>query len=243
MLCLVHHVVSPWANVRWFSGYLLTQLVDLFFCYITIFWLLVWIFSSSTLEMMHIYAHWSCVLYAPAGVWFLPPGRHGQMWGGAPALSLSCYITPQIAVTWGVEHQTRFNYLPAEPQTLRSPHPPDNFCQILLARQEALDGEGQWSREGEGWEEATVPASPTSGRAQNETIFQSWIYLQFRSFESPEQTWRQENGNLSLWCFIGFEVITFTSRMIVSFISPILSDSPFEWFPFACFLLQWLQFP
>ena len=196
-------VVSTWTYVRWFSGYLLTQLVDLFFCYITIFWLLVWIFSSSTLEMMHIYAHWSCVLYAPAGVWFLPPGRHGQMWGGAPALSLLCYITPQIAVTWGVEQhqprQTRFNYLPAELQTLRSPHPPDNFCQILLARQEALDGEGQWSR-GRRRLRRSKSSGITSGVAPNETalalriIFQFWIltwsslWSQFCSCEWPEQT-------------------------------------------------------
>ena len=89
----------------------------------------------------------------------------------------SCYITPQIAVTWGVEQhrprQSRFNYLPAEPQTLRSRHPPDNFCQILLARQEALDGEGQWSRGRR--LRRSKSSGITSATAQNENIFQSSV--------------------------------------------------------------------
>ena len=61
-----------------------------------------------------------------------------------------------------------FNYLPAEPQTPRSPHPPDNFCQILLGRQEALDGEGQWSR-GKRLRRGKS-SGVTSGAAQNETF-------------------------------------------------------------------------
>ena len=83
----------------------------------------------------------------------------------------------QIAVTWGVEQhrprQSRFNYLPAEPQTLRYRHPPDNFCQILLARQEALDGEGQWSRGRR--LRRSKSSGITSATAQNENIFQSSV--------------------------------------------------------------------
>ena len=89
-----------------------------------------------------------CVVFSSWCLVSLPATAGTDVKWCSGSISLSCYITPQIALTWGVEHQTRFNYLPAQPQTLRSPHPPDNFCQILLARQEALDGEGQWSREG-----------------------------------------------------------------------------------------------
>ena len=110
---------------------------------------------------------------APGGVWFLPapPPRTDVN------CESSCYITPQIAVTWGVEQhrprQSRFNYLPAEPQTLRYRHPPDNFCQILLARQEALDGEGQWSRGRR--LRRSKSSGITSATAQNENIFQSSV--------------------------------------------------------------------
>ena len=84
---------------------------------------------------------------APGGVWFLPTSHHGQMWVCiSRAISLPRSGLPAGRTSIG------FNYLPAEPQTPRSPHPPDNFCQILLARQEALDGEGQWSR-GREWAE------------------------------------------------------------------------------------------
>ena len=88
-------------------------------------------------------------------------------------LSLLLY---QIALTWGVEHQTRFNYLPAQPQTLRSPHPPDNFCQILLARQETHDGEGQWSRRGR----RSLRRSKSSGDVASGSLLQpseNWMLV------------------------------------------------------------------
>ena len=92
---------------------------------------------------VQIFAHWLHFWNLPLLQVVFAFSHHGQMGAGAISLPDRGYLG----------EKTRFNYLPAEPQTPRSPHPPDNFCQILLtARQEALDGEGQWSR---GWEEVS----------------------------------------------------------------------------------------
>ena len=151
-LCPVHHVLSPWANVRCFLATCRPSwwVSHLFLCYITIF--VSWCDSSVHLYLIwctfmrtgHICGVVCCVLQLVFGFSPRATAWTDVRWCSG-SISLLLY---QIALTWGVEHQTRFNYLPAQPQTLRSPHPPDNFCQILLARQEALDGEGQWSREG-----------------------------------------------------------------------------------------------
>ena len=92
---------------------------------------------------VQIFAHWLHFWNLPLLQVVFAFSHHGQMGAGAISLPDRGYLG----------EKTRFNYLPAEPQTPRSPHPPDNFCQILLARQEALDGEGQWSR---GWEEVSA---------------------------------------------------------------------------------------
>ena len=103
--------------------------------------------------------HFLCVEVAPGGVWF-PPWTDVS-WDPARAISLRSitlryitppYITPWIAVTCsggeGSHSQPDSIISRRRTQTARWPHPADNFCQILLARQETGDGEGQWSRRG-----------------------------------------------------------------------------------------------
>ena len=61
-------------------------------------------------------------------------------------------------------------------QTARSPHPADNFCQILLARQETHDGEGQWSRRGR----RSLRRSKSSGDVASGSLLQpseNWMWV------------------------------------------------------------------
>ena len=128
---------------------------------------------------VQIFAHWLHFWNLPLLQVVFAFSHHGQMGAGAISLPDRGYLG-----------EIGFNYLPAEPQTPRSPHPPDNFCQILLARQEALDGEGQWSR---GWEEFQRYIWSASVFFLPFLLFESWVLISAANFNA---TWQSMHCNV-----------------------------------------------
>ena len=149
-----------------------------------------------------VHFHFLCVEVAPGGVWF-PPWTDVS-WDPARAISLRSitlryitppYITPWIAVTCsggeGSHSKPDSIISRRTTQTARWPHPADNFCQILLARQETGDGEGQWSRRGR----RSLRRSKSSGLASGSLLLASGsLLLASGSLLQPSENWMWVGG-------------------------------------------------